>query len=322
MSTTTKTKPAPMLGQFGPTLDAFLLEMRSREVAGPALRVIANFLKSETFIKAAVADVRRRRWDAEQKRVRRLSRREPEPNKAIRSKLNRLKEQERLLQEARRVKNRKATSSALSKIRELTREIEADRAKQLQAAWAGHAIAETVSLALIRGEEVGETETIVSDLKRGKHGQIVRKKGVLQVTTERAIAKRVTSRTGLELAFTSGALDGGVVSAPALYAMGLKYRAAFEVVSMTGLGTTGEERIGMPRCKPSVGPSEAAFQAGETLRIYRMNMTRRQRQVADMICGQDMALKAAAAAIKAGLPATKKALVAALTVAWENRTIG
>jgi len=308
------------------------------DVIGPAFREIGLMLRSPAFVRLAVADVKRRRRIAEQRRAARLSQHDPAPNTAIRRDLRKLADQERALADAREAKNRKAVSAALSEIHRLKARIETERTRQLNVAWAGRAVAESAALALARGEQVEDEEVETHDWKRGKHGEIKRRKGVPQLITERAIVKRVQSRTGLELAFRRGDLDGAGVRAEALLHIGTIYREAW-ITANAQRGPVREEGVpSSPRCKASLGPAEAIFEAQQTLlrlregrvrgedgKLRRMEgawMTRRQIAILDAVCGQDMALGAAAKALRMGYPALRRGLKAGLVVAWENRGIG
>lgn len=80
--------------------------------------------------------------------------------------------------------------------RKLEMEADALWQEQREAHWRGHALAETASLAAGRGEAVEETETEVSDWLRGKHGALVRERGLPVLKTEKATTAR--RKSGLE----------------------------------------------------------------------------------------------------------------------------
>ena len=290
--------------------------------AAAGLVLIARLLKDPDFIRAAVADVKRRRRVAEQRRASRLIQRDPAPSRALSSKVRKIGDIDRDLVKARQSRNRPLISALEGERRKLASAVEAERTRQIDTTWAIKAVAESAALALARGEEVETVETEVTKWRVDRHGVTKRKRGEPVLDVEVARATRVMSRTGLALAFARGHLDGGRVSAEALYFVGGKYREAYEASVALRTPDRDEGAPSAPRCKPSPGISQQVLEAGETLKALRSGLNRRQIKVLDLICGRDMAIKAAADLMRAGVPSIRRTLVGALSEAWANRTLG
>lgn len=290
--------------------------------AAAGLVLIARLLKDPDFIRAAVADVKRRRRVAEQRRASRLIQRDPAPSRALSSKVRKIGDIDRDLVKARQSRNRPLISALEGERRKLASAVEAERTRQIDTTWAIKAVAESAALALARGEEVETVETEVTKWRVDRHGVTKRKRGEPILDVEVARATRVMSRTGLALAFARGHLDGGRVSAEALFFVGGKYREAYEASIALRTPDRDEGAPSAPRCKPSAGISQQVLEAGETLKALRSGLNRRQIKVLDLICGRDMAVKAAADIMRAGVPSIRRTLVKALSEAWANRTLG
>lgn len=290
--------------------------------AAAGLVLIARLLKDPDFIRAAVADVKRRRRVAEQRRASRLIQRDPAPSRALSSKVRKIGDIDRDLVKARQSRNRPLISALEGERRKLASAVEAERTRQIDTTWAIKAVAESAALALARGEEVETVETEVTKWRVDRHGVTKRKRGEPILDVEVARATRVMSRTGLALAFARGHLDGGRVSAEALFFVGGKYREAYEASVALRTPDRDEGAPSAPRCKPSPGVSQQVLEAGETLKALRSGLNRRQIKVLDLICGRDMAIKAAADLMRAGVPSIRRTLVKALSEAWANRTLG
>jgi hypothetical protein len=290
--------------------------------AAAGLVLIARLLKDPDFIRAAVADVKRRRRVAEQRRASRLIQRDPAPSRALSGKVRKIGDIDRDLVKARQSRNRPLISALEGERRKLASAVEAERTRQIDTTWAIKAVAESAALALARGEEVETVETEVTKWRVDRHGVTKRKRGEPILDVEVARATRVMSRTGLALAFARGHLDGGRVSAEALFFVGGKYREAYEASIALRTPDRDEGAPSAPRCKPSAGISQQVLEAGETLKALRSGLNRRQIKVLDLICGRDMAVKAAADIMRAGVPSIRRTLVKALSEAWANRTLG
>mgnify|MGYP007071601081 CR=1 FL=1 len=282
-------KVASLLSEFGPTLDAFLMVARAHHM----LRQIALTPQAD-----------------------------PALDKLMKRRVRKIETATKTRMEAVKRRDWKAASAAASEIRKASRELQTLRETQLAAMDQARATLEASLMATIRGEETEDAEVTIADWLKDENGARKIKRGRAILVEETAKVRRIMARTGLRLALDKGYLDGGKVSGAALYAMGLRYREKFEMVSVTGLGTTGEERIGTPRCKPSVGPADKVLEAARDLANLRLGLTRRQRVVLDVVCGRDESVKIAARAIGSGVPAAKKALVAGLVTVWQNRSIG
>jgi hypothetical protein len=299
------------------------LNTRSRaDDAAAGLAAVGRLLKDPDFIRAAVAEVKRRRRIAEQRRASRLIQRDPAPSRALSGKVRKIGDIDRDLVKARQARNRALVSSLESERRKLISAVEAERTRQIDTTWALKAVAESAALALARGEEVEAVETEVAKWRVDRHGVTKRKRGEPILDVEVARTTRVMSRTGLALAFARGHLDGGRISAEALFFIGGKYRDAYEASVSMRTPDRDEGSPSAPRCKPSPGVSQQVLEAGETLKALRTGLNRRQVKVLDLVCGQDMAIRAAADAMKAGVPSIRRTLVKALSEAWANRTLG
>lgn len=299
------------------------LNTRSRaDDAAAGLAAIGPMLKDPDFIRAAVAEEKRRRRIAEQRRASRLIQRDPAPSRALSSKVRKIGDIERDLIKARKSRNRALVSSLESERRKLISAVEAERTRQVDTSWAMKAVAESAALALARGEDVETVETEVAKWRVDRHGVTKRKRGEPILDVEVARTTRVMSRTGLALAFARGHLDGGRISAEALFFIGGKYREAYEASESMRTPDRDEGAPSAPRCKPSAGVSQQVLEARETLKALRMGLNRRQVTVLDLVCGRDMAIRAAADAMRAGVPSIRRTLVKALSEAWANRTLG
>lgn len=290
--------------------------------AAAGVVAIARLLKDPDFIRAAVAEIKRRRRVDEQRRASRLIQRDPAPSRALSGKVRKISDIERDLIKARQSRNRALVSALEGERRKLIDAVEAERTRQIDTTWAIKAVAESAALALARGEEVETVETEVSKWRVDRHGVTKRKRGEPILDVEVARATRVMSRTGLALAFARGHLDGGRISAEALFFIGGKYRDAYEASVALRTPDRDEGAPSAPRCKPSPGVSQQVLEASEVLSTLRAGLNRRQVKVLDLVCGQDMAIRAAADAMKAGVPSVRRTLVKALSEAWANRTLG
>jgi hypothetical protein len=128
---------------------------------------------------------------------------------------------------------------------------------------------------------------------------------------------RVLSRSGLQLAFERGNLDGTRVRGEILYELGVRYAAAFRLEE--GLRTPDRTHSGGGGGFHSHGPQVKVIEAREALRTMRAGFSRRQREVLDRVCGLDLTVRAAAETLKAGFPSTAKALREGLVLAGENK---
>lgn len=242
----------------------------------------------------------------------------PEPDKVTKRRLRRLDEAVDARRAALQAKDRAGVAAANSTIRALEREIRERRCDQLEQDWRDKAALESVVQANARGDEIEEVETLVTDWARDEQGVKKLWKGEPKLVDEPARALRIVERTGLRSAFERGFLDGGRVRAEKLYEVGKRYRDAYELVSTYGAGTSNPEGGHTARSSATAGPADERIEAAKDLATFRLGLTARQKRVLDLVCGQDMAIKAAAKAIAAGIPATKKLLINGLTEAWAN----
>jgi hypothetical protein len=234
------------------------------------------------------------------------------PDRLTRDELRRLAKAERKLSSA----DRALSGAARREIQEIERR----RGERLEAESLSARLAETSSLALSRGEEVRSERARIAAPMLDEHGGRVIKDGAPLYRQETVARVRIVSRGGLQLAYERGDLDGGLLKAERLLETGRAYRWAFETsVSRTTPQRNLASVSSRAPLRASSGPQDAVFAAGETLRIFRADLTARQRVVMDQVCGLDDTIRSAAVALKADPRTIRKALVAALVSATESR---
>lgn len=207
-------------------------------------------------------------------------------------------------------------SGAPVKAQELEREAwDMDR-EDLEAHWRQVAIDETVALALARGEDVAHETVELKTALRDGAGGLVLKDGAPVVQIERFSRTVIRSRGGaLEEALDKGWLQPphGGPDPQALYDLGVRYRAAYEIAEGRTTNQGGEGGGGFgPK-----GPQLRVVEAGELLAITRRPLTARQRRVLDLAAGQDIRCRRVAAIMHAGFPSTQRALRGGLEAALE-----
>lgn len=202
--------------------------------------------------------------------------------------------------------------------------------------WASAALAERATLEALRGETLVGEVTEVDDWVRDDYGAVVMSDTGLPVLgREKVRTLRSRAASGIAQAFENGDLDPQKdeprISAERLRETAKAYRTAYETYATLA---TPERDPGAPaaqRCKPSAGPQEAAFAAGETLRLLRgiarhdeplTRLSKLQVQVLDLVCGEDRTCSAAATALHRDHRLVKKELRAGLSAATMNTTMG
>lgn len=182
--------------------------------------------------------------------------------------------------------------------------------------WRDQALTETMAIAEARGEvveyEAVELKTVVRDEDGAK---VLDEDGSPVVHIETFSRVRLGDRGGgLEHALDKGWLDHphGGPEADALYAVGEKYRDAYEVTEGRKSNQGGAGGGFGPK-----GPQLRIVEAGEFLAVTRAPLTSRQRRVLDLVCGDGHRCRRAAAIMQAGLPATTRALRGGLSAALE-----
>lgn len=195
------------------------------------------------------------------------------------------------------------------------------RKRELDAQWLDAALSEAVALAQARGEDVEqdiiEIATVVTDENGARlvHSSGERK-GEPVLRHEKITRITMGSRGGgVEHAFQRGDLDGGRGSpkAEALLQTGIDYGAAYEI-DEGKLSSRGEFGGGFgPK-----GPQLRVVEAGEKLSKMRQGLSPRQRRVLDLVCGEKYRVRQAATMMKAGFPATARALRGGLALCMEN----
>lgn len=216
-------------------------------------------------------------------------------------------------------KNRKAIKRGENRIRDLAKKLSTLQAVESEAyALMGEA-REPLLRAMQRGETVQAKEAETADFALDDYGaRIIHRTG-----PERGLPALVYSRglraknlSGLEHARHAGYLTKikGALPADRLMKIGSDYAAAYVVVA----GQAKHAGEGGGGFKPKA-PVPRQIEAGELLADMRSGLTPRQRDALDLICGQDMRVREAAAAVGAGAPATLRALVLGLRAAEAGR---
>lgn len=215
--------------------------------------------------------------------------------------------------------------SAQGRIRVLRRDIDAARQAQIDRRWAETANDESEALAKLRGEDIEEEATEVPEwvrdpetgaLAKGEDGQPV-------LRTDRARAKRVLSRSGLDLAFVKGDLGEGVHNPVRLREIGRAYAAAYQAASAQLTPDAHEVRgtgIPEPQLATLAHWNALAIMRGERAApgVQLVRLSPKQRGVLDRVCGRGLSVGAAAREMKASVPSVRRALRAGLDVAGEN----
>lgn len=229
------------------------------------------------------------------------------------------------VEEARAVALKKADRRRVKGLEAIARRVEREldelRQQELAQAQLYGVASDQIIMARMRGEEVIAVEVETAEIARDEHGaRIVHKRGTKKglpvLVYDRGL--RAKKLAGLEHAFVSGYLGGGRgASHPErLKSTGEAYGEAYEIDEGQRSGRGGMEGGGGgfgPK-----GPQLRAVEAGEMLSVMRQNMSRRERRVLDLICGQHMRAREAAGVMGAGFPATVRALRGGLKRAGEN----
>lgn len=215
--------------------------------------------------------------------------------------------------------------AAQSRIQTLRLAINAARTAQIDRRWVESAKGETEALAKARGEEVEDEDTEVAEwLRDPESGALVKgDDGLPVLKTEKARARRVLTRTGLDRAFVRGDLGDGTRTPVRLREIGRAYAAAYQAAMAMLTPQSQEVRgTGIPE------PQMATLSAGDLLAVMRgdkviegvqlTRLSRKQRAILDRVCGNGEAVGMAARAIKSGVPSAVRALRHGLEVAGEN----
>ena len=204
--------------------------------------------------------------------------------------------------------------------RRAIKDIERHRLARLESLSLAARLAETMSLAKARGEEVRSERVRIAVPLIDEHGARVVRRGLPAHRAETAHRVRIVSRGGLQLAFERGDLDGGPTKAEQLIETGQTYRWAYEAsVALATPQRTLSPVSARTAFRASDGPQEQVFRAGELLRRFRDGLSDRQVAVLDRVCGLDMTVRAAAVSLKADPRSARNALLEGLTMAEANR---
>ena len=205
--------------------------------------------------------------------------------------------------------NRKKVKDHLTAARVLEIEASTKATTERDLRWLLGATAETVQLAQARGEDVDHEEIEVAFEVKDEHGAVLRhrrgpRKGEAVMQYDRITRTILRSRGGgIETAYEKGHLDGQGPKAEALKVTGLRYRQAYEIIEAL-VSSRGEGGSGYG----AKAPQMRVVSAGQDLAFMRAKLSRRERQVLDLVCGQDLRLRPASEFLKAGFPATRRAL--------------
>lgn len=220
-------------------------------------------------------------------------------------------------------KNRKAIKRGENRIRDLAEELSKLQAVELEAYTLMGEAREPILRAIQRGETVAAKEAETADFALDDYGaRIINRTG-----PERGLPALVYSRglraknlKGIDHAIASKYFAKarkawrGVPPDEVLKRTAERYGAAYIVIA----GQAKHAGEGGGGFKPKA-PVPRQIEAGELLADMREGLTPRQRQALDLICGEDMRVREAAAVAGAGVPATLRALVEGLRAAEESR---
>lgn len=279
----------------------------------------------------------RTRCERELQRVKELTApwKEPGPDKEARKLLREAREARIQSAQAREAGDMPAAAVAMAAAYDMEARAHARMVSRRDTRWVSASIAERADLEALRGETLVGVHTEVDDWVRDEYGAVVMSDvGLPVLGQEKVRTLRSRAASGLAQAFESGDLDPKKdeprFSGERLYETAKTYRAAFETYATLA---SPERDPGAPaamRYKPSAGPQEAAFAAGETLRLLRgvarnrealTRLTKLQVQVLDLVCGEDRTCSAAATALRRNHRTVKKQLRAGLAAATMNTTM-
>lgn len=178
---------------------------------------------------------------------------------------------------------------------------------------------EPILMAKARGAEIIAGDVEIAEVARDEHGaRIIQRRGPNKgmpalIYTRATRAKKLD---GIEHAFYRGHLSThGQVAAERLLSVGLAYQGA--VAAANPLKAVDPGATGGGGCEPG-SPLVKANEAAEWLRIARKELSPRQRAVLDKVCGEGFTVGAAAGEMRAGVPATARALRGGLAQAAES----
>lgn len=215
-------------------------------------------------------------------------------------------------------KNRKAMSE--EELRRLTRE-ETIRFEKLQAQLAravqakNGAAMQPIRKAIVDLEENVRRRVVSAKRAADKAETIALARARGEEVDDRGSATRMLTRTGIAYAFEKGHLDPphGPMTREILCETAFRYRMAYLVASG---GLTPEKGAGGGF--NAKGPQSRLVEMGEELATMRLNLTKRQEDVLDNVCGLDMRPREAATVLRRGFPSVLRSLVSGLETATLN----
>lgn len=222
-------------------------------------------------------------------------------------------------------KNRKAIKRAENQVRSLAEEVAKLQTVEREAYEAMGEAREPLLRALQRGEFVQAKVAETADFARGEHGErIINRGGPMRGLPALVYSRglRAKNLTGIDHAIACGhiaklrAKVRGVPPEEFLRRVAQDYGAAYIVVE--GQATHAGEGGG--GFKPKA-PIPRQIEAGQVLADMRKGLTRRHRDVLDLVCGQGLRAREAADQLHAGFPATIRALVGGLKAAELSRVV-
>ncbi|MDP3869169.1 hypothetical protein [Phenylobacterium sp.] len=178
---------------------------------------------------------------------------------------------------------------------------------------------EPILMAKARGAEIIAGDVEIAEVARDEHGaRIIHRrgpqKGLPALVYTRAT--RAEKLDGIKHAYYRGHLSThGKAVALRLRAVGLAYQGAVAAANPLKAVDPGATAGG--GCQPG-RPGVKANEAAEWLRIARKELSPRQRAVLDKVCGEGFTVGAAAGEMRAGVPATARALRGGLAQAAES----
>lgn len=174
---------------------------------------------------------------------------------------------------------------------------------------------DSILRAKARGDDVDTREAQTAEFARDEWGARIIEDGLPALVYGRATkAKKLT---GIDHAHDAGYLGRSWREAERLHKVGVDYREAYIVVEGEASGGGEGGGGGGPKA-----PQPRQIEMGQTLADMRRGLNRRQRDVLDLVCGQDLRLREATVQLGLGDPRTgERALSTGLVAAAESLTI-
>jgi hypothetical protein len=220
---------------------------------------------------------------------------------------------------------RRAVKQAKAKIAELTGTLRDQAREEADQRQLYGDAGDTILLAKARGENVTAFKANTAEFARDEFGARIlerkRDKGrggtYLEPVLVYGSGLRAKKLTGIDHAHDAGYLSKSWRESERLHKIGVDYRDAYIVVEGESTGGGGGGGGGGPKA-----PQPRQIEMGQMLADMRLGLNRRQRDVLDLVCGEDMRLREATLKLGLGDPRTaERALVTGLAAAGESLSI-